>query len=315
MELISYIVSRVDCNLPPELVKEYTNTETQFVNTSWIGFNELDMANRIIKLALWNISEGHLNSNLIDVPALDCWKYAGFEYKNGLPSYVVDYPYVPIATGEIRNICSDGFATLGNFAVKHGKFPKSVLFSLPERVRPPWRDMKELICNPVISIEDYELSLPNSPDYSDWRAIGIQVIEGIEEKSIPKEPDKQLEHDVFEDTEYVMTKKYFTTEDWQSLYLVPSSRMYYYDEDCDIHAEHRMDANSIPKRDCLACKIYSENPHNLECTGHDRELEERSRGWASLEQLLAALGYTESNEVDLFGSGSEDGEGGMFDFM
>jgi len=194
--LCENIVKKVNCNIPPSLVKEYTNDYREFdiVNTSWIGFNELDMPNRIIKSICSEVSKGNLKSGL-ELPMRDSWEYASLEFRNGLPDYIVDFPFVLIAKGEIRNISPDGFSSLGNHIVDFGKIPKSLMFNLPKREIPRWRNEPDLLLKPVRPIEELEDELGADP--MDLILIGVEVLhpvqidisEQVEEESIEEESD------------------------------------------------------------------------------------------------------------------------------
>jgi len=299
-DLCATIVSKVDCNIPPFFVKEYaSNRECDIVNSTWIGYNELDMPNRLIKSLCYEISEGNLSSSL-DVPSKDCWKYANFEYKLGLPDYVVDFPFVPIARGEIRKISSDGFASLGAHAVDYGKYPKSLMFALPERDIPEWRTMTDLLRDVVISIEDFEdaLAPEESFDEESTAVLNFLGITTLVRNEPPDEEEPEEEKEFISDELPLVEKKTFTVWDWEALSIMPACRSSFVDEPCETHKNRDLKFGDIHTMTikCLACAIYLEDPHNREY--NDSEMVERSALWLSRDKLLKQLGFVEPEESD-----------------
>jgi hypothetical protein len=318
LELQSLIASKIDCNIPQELVKEYTtaNSELSVVNSTWIGFNELDMPNRTIKSLCYEVAKGTLVSEL-ELPIRDSWEYSSYEFKNGLPEYTSDYPFVPIAKGGVRNVSSDGFCSLANHAVKYGRFPKSLLLTLPERKFPIWREDDNLLQKTVFSIEEFENTLwGEEPNLS---FIGIETL-------LPKEEEPELEEaleppkeeePIFEESEeeeYILTqeKKPFTVHDWVSLSMFPEIANQFVDKRCELHSSNELRLPDITMLDyeCLACAIVAHNPQDP--NHNSREVVEDSRTWMPRDDLLRLLGFDDVESVDLFDGSGDEGFG--FDF-
>jgi len=319
LELCSHIVSKVDCNLPPSLVKEYTTCtqEIDIVNSSWIGYNELDMANRTLKSICADVSAGRLKCDF-SLPMRDSWAYASYEYKAGLPDYISDFPFVLIAKGDVRNISSDGFATLGNHVVDYGLIPKSVLFDLPERDIPSWRSYEKFLLKGVFPIEELENEF--GMEDINLQVLGVVILTPVEKKAEPP-PEPEPEKVVPETGEIFIVeelqespiwslipgrqikKKEFSRDHWQILANDPQKVDQYLDEPCKYHEGRVKCSVDVWDRsqECLGCRILSEDPTSLDLGG----IEEREEALTYMprDKLLRCLGFQTPEPSD-----DEDGD-------
>jgi len=318
-DLYKEISSKVDCNIPPELVYEYAD-KGEIVNTSWIGFNELDLPNRTIKEVVHKVCDGSLKSNL-PYPTdqcMDCWKYCSQEYKCGLPKYAVDYPFVPIHLGDIQNICSDGLHSLGNHAIDYGLIPKRLCFDPGIREKlPPWRKDPELLRKPVRSIEEIELEIRKEeillPTF-----IGTQIIEriqfekpeSVEVDDLENVPERELEPETDNWSSLAIPKLKFSIQYWDVLFKCPECKDNFVDIRCEAHKDNNANPAMIPAEDCLPCKIWVWNTRSLD--NYPREVAGYFKHLCSAEELLMKIGLEFPEEVDfdegggLFGDDDED---------
>jgi hypothetical protein len=309
-DLQKNVLLKIDCNIPPYLVKSYDN-DTVLVNSTWIGSSDLEVPNRTIKALCYEIAKGDLKSEL-DTPYQEGWEYLANSSNFYMPTYVADYPFVPITrTGNARHSCSDSIASLGNFAVKYGRFPKDLLIDLPERKIPPWRFISHFISDIVMTVDEIEESLGSSVNAEELNFVGIQVLSATKKIEVEEEPEEQAEEEVLdEEEEDPIPKIEFNSRDWMLLYENPSLRDQYRNEPCESHMDGSGVRPMIYALHCLACQIWVWDPHDDQ---DDPEVREMNNLIPRADELLRVIGLDPNDGGFFDESGSEGGLGFGFD--
>jgi len=303
------ILLKIDCNLPVYLVKTF-DENPMLVNSTWIGLSDLEVPNRTIKALCYEVAKGDLKSDL-DIPYQEGWEYLSLSSNFYMPQYVADYPFVPVTRdGNARHSCSDSFASLGNFAVKHGRFPKDLVFNIPERKIPPWRFIEHFTQGIILTCDEIEESLGSAVTPQDLNFIGIQVITATKRVEV-KEPEEQIEEEeILEEEEDPIPKIDFRSSDWMLLFENPALKDQYRNEPCEYHIEGSGVRPMIYALHCLACQIWVWDPHDDQ---DDPETRERNATIPRADALLRRIGL-DPDENEFFGeSGSEGGLGFGFD--
>ncbi|XDO01625.1 RNA-dependent RNA polymerase [Phytophthora cinnamomi ormycovirus 7-5] len=290
--LIKEIMTTIDCRIPPWLVASYEDdSQLQMVNSSWCGFNELEVPNRTLKILCSKVDQGIIHSDL-ELPCRDTWRYLDTNERGKFTDYIAEFPFSFVTlSGPARNSCSDTISSLYEYSIEHGAFPKDLLVDLPKRDVSHFRFDPRLTRDIIKSVEDYEDELCEPEDLSgSLQFIGIEILHAQE---IPKQEEPNFEDSESEGEEEEstpMAKIRFSLQYWNQLHLIPRMIESFINEPCEVHSNDPFQPSYTFEQDCLFCSIYTHNPH-MEGLGDLAYRNEQAKLYCSREELLRTLGF------------------------
>lgn len=310
-QLAKLVIEKIDCSIPDWLIQEYTSS-VELVNPEWIGNPELSSPNMSLKKLIFDLYHGKLKSSVY-TPELpfDSWGYASIRSIKQTTSFA-EFDFIPIAKGNIRNICSDGIISLVDYSVRTGKFIKRLNFKLEERNLPPWRRKSKanILGKGFRPYEEWDYS----EEYEFPQIFGIEHLHLIPEEEEEEEPEddplEEIEEEIPQEEEEFYPYRRMELSDWNNLMIYSGLLEILEDTRCDIHYENPHANYYLPQPDCLPCRMEILNPHSeLNQYTYDDEIH---REYVSLEALKTHLFGDPPEEVDPLG---DDDEGGfsMFD--